>query len=160
MGHNDPTGERKLHYKVIRHLQQQYPHVVIIPGLGENQSTELKRIDSHLKGYTSGQPDIILLAKYGVHTDVICLELKCPEKTIILPKEQAQLHQRLETINVDTLVSNSYDEIIIFLHERYQTRAEKAKAQQQPAIALPCESFDFSTNNAKFWLRKLQSILI
>ena len=34
---------------------------------------------------------------------------------------------------------------------------EKAKTQQQPqAIALP-ESFDFSTNNAKFWPNKLQS---
>ena len=88
------------------------------------------------------------------------MELKCPEKTVILPKEQLQLHQRLETISVDTLVSNNYDnydEIITFLHERYKTLAEKAKTQrQQQSITLPYESFYVSTNNAKFWLRKLQ----
>ncbi len=141
---NNPTGERKLHYKVIRHIQQQHPCVIIIPGLGENQSTEFKRIDSHLKGYTSGQPDIILLSKYGSYTDVICIELKCPEKKIILPKEQLQFHQPLETINVDTLVSNNYDEVIIFLHEHYKTLAEKANTQpQQQSITLPYESFDF-----------------
>ncbi len=45
-----------------------------------------------------------------------------------------------------------------FLHEHYETLAEKAKTQQQQqSITLPYESFDFSTNNAKFWLRKLQS---
>ena len=83
---------------------------------------------------------------------------ECPEKKIILAKERLQFHQRLEPINVDTLVSNNYDEIIIFLHEHYKTLAEKAKTQQQQqSITLPYESFGFSTNNAKFWLRKLQS---
>ena len=45
-----------------------------------------------------------------------------------------------------------------FLHEHYETLAEKAKTQQQQhAITPPYESFDFATNKAKFWLRKLQS---
>ena len=77
---NNPTGERKLHYKVIKHIQSQYPSVIIIPGLGENQSTSFKRIDSNLKGYIAGQPDIILLSKFGNYTDVVSIELKCPEK--------------------------------------------------------------------------------
>ncbi len=84
-------------------------------------------MDRNLKGYISGQPDIILLGKYDNYTDVVCVELKCPEKKIILPKEQLQFHQRLETINVSTLVSNNYDEIIIFLHEHYKTLAEKSE---------------------------------
>ena len=85
---NNPTGERKLHYKVIRHTQNKYPCAVILPGLGENQSTDFRRTDSNLKGYISGQPDIILLSKFGNYCDVVSMELKCPEKKIILPDEQ------------------------------------------------------------------------
>ena len=124
---NNPTGERKLHYKVIKHIKNQYPSVIIIPGLGENQSTSFKRIDSNLKGYISGQPDIILLSKFGTYTDVVSLELKCPEKNIILPDEQLEFHKQLEKVNVFTLVSSNYDEIIIFLHEHFKTLTEKAK---------------------------------
>ncbi len=122
---NNPTGERKLHYKVIRHIQQQYPCVIVVLGLGENQSTEFKRTDSHLKGYTSRQPDITLLPKNGSYAEATRTGLNCPAKTIILPKDQLQCHQRLETINVDTLVSTNYDEVVIFLHEHCKTLAEK-----------------------------------
>ena len=154
---SNPTGERKLHYKVIRHIRSKYPSVVIIPGLGENQSTSFKKRDSKLEGYTSGQPDVMLMAKYGTYTDVVSLELKRPFYEIDLHPNQKIFHEELEKVNVFTLVSNNYDEIIIFLYEHYKTLAEKPKTQQQPqAIALP-ESFDFSTNNAKFCLNKLQS---
>ena len=42
---------------------------IIIPGLGEHQINTGLRIDSYLKGYTGGQPDIILL-NYHTHTIV------------------------------------------------------------------------------------------
>ena len=153
----NPTGERKLHYKIIDHIRNKYENVVIIPGLGENQSTEFKKRDSKLKGYTAGQPDVILLSKYGNCTDVVCLELKCPGYEIALPKKQKMFHEQLEKNNVFTLVSNCYDDIIIFLHEHYQNLAEKPN--NTLALPPPTEQIiDFSTNtNAKYWFNKLQS---
>ncbi|MFM7983009.1 MAG: Bro-N domain-containing protein, partial [Candidatus Fonsibacter sp.] len=37
---HSPTGERKLHYNVKKHIETTYPHVVISAGLGENQTTD------------------------------------------------------------------------------------------------------------------------
>ena len=86
---NNPTGERKLHYKVIRHIKNQYPSAIIIPGLGETQSSDFQRIDSYCKGYIKGQPDIILLSKFGNYADVVSIEPKCPEKNIPTKKTTA-----------------------------------------------------------------------
>ena len=86
------------------------------------------------------------------------MELNCPGKAIELPDEQATSHKQMETVNVFTLASNSYDDIVIFLYDHYKTRTEKAKTQQQQkSITVPNNSIDFSTNNAKFWLNKLKS---
>ena len=56
-------GETKLHYGVVSYIRQNYPHVVISAGLGECQSTHFTRMDSKLKGYTKGEPDLELKCK-------------------------------------------------------------------------------------------------
>ena len=89
------------------------------------------------------------MAKYGTYTDVVSLELKRPFYEIDLHPNQKIFHEELEKVNVFTLVSNSYDDIIIFLHEHFKAMEEKAKTQQQQqSIALPNNSIDFSTNTA------------
>ena len=50
-------NERSLHYRVVNYLKRYYPDAVVIPGLGENQDTSDKRIDSKRKGYEGGQCD-------------------------------------------------------------------------------------------------------
>ncbi len=62
----------------------------------------------------------MLMATYGIYTDEVALELKRPFYDIDLPPNQKSFHELLETVNVFTLVSNSYDDIIISLHERYK----------------------------------------
>ncbi len=59
----NPTGERKLHYKVKKYIEKFYPYVIISAGLGENQTTDFIRMDSKAKGYTKGQPDLELKCK-------------------------------------------------------------------------------------------------
>ena len=54
-------NERDLHYKVVQLIRNYYPDSILVAGLGENQDTEEKRLDSYKKGYQRGQPDLMIL---------------------------------------------------------------------------------------------------
>ena len=54
-------NERDLHYKVVNLIRNFYPDSILVAGLGENQDTEDKRLDSYKKGYQRGQPDLMIL---------------------------------------------------------------------------------------------------
>ena len=61
----NPTGERKLHYKVKKHIETTYPYVIISAGLGEHQTTDFIRMDNKAKDYTKGQADLELKVQAG-----------------------------------------------------------------------------------------------
>ena len=78
-------------------------------------------MDNKAKGYTKGQPDLELKCKLGNgFTDVVAIELKSPDGSNNTTPEQDAYLERLRGCNVATLVSNNYDDIIIFLHEHYK----------------------------------------
>ena len=54
-------NETDLHYKVVGMIRRFYPDSMLIAGLGENQDTEDKRLDSYRKGYMKGQHDMMVL---------------------------------------------------------------------------------------------------
>jgi hypothetical protein len=111
----NPTGETKLHYNVKKYIETTYPYVIISAGLGENQTTAFIRVDSKAKGYTKGQPDLELKCKLGNgFTDVVAIELKNPNGSNKTRPEQDAYLERLRGCNVATLVSSSYEEVIIF----------------------------------------------
>ena len=59
------TGnETDLHYKVVDLIRRYYPDTILVAGLGENQDTEDKRLDSYKEGYMKGQPDLMILDKH------------------------------------------------------------------------------------------------
>ena len=49
-------SETDLHYKIVDLIRRYYPDTILVAGLGENQDTEDKRLDSYKKGYMRGQP--------------------------------------------------------------------------------------------------------
>jgi hypothetical protein len=104
-------NERSLHYRIVQYLKKYYPDVVVIPGLGENQDTSEKRIDSKLKGYSSGQSDLII-AVPNDHYSSFAIELKNPTGCGKLTEKQKNYLNRLQMFNYKTLVSSDYDEII------------------------------------------------
>ena len=55
------NNEKDLHYKVIDFIKKYIKEPIIIPGLGEHQINSNLRSDAYYKGYTGGQPDILLL---------------------------------------------------------------------------------------------------
>ena len=69
--------ETDLHYKVINFIRKFFAEAVIVPGLGELQDTDAKRIDAWKKGYKSGQPDILILNRTR-NASGLAIELKTP----------------------------------------------------------------------------------
>ena len=108
--------ERDLHYKVIDFIRKFFPEAVLVPGLGELQDTESKRSDAWSKGYKAGQPDILLLNRTH-KTSGLALELKTPLcQRSPSPQQQAFL-ESLRKQKYETLLSNSYDDIIVKIIE-------------------------------------------
>ena len=62
-------NETDLHYKIV--------DSILVAGLGENQDTEDKRLDSYKKGYVRGQPDLMVL-DYHKDFEGLSIEFKSP----------------------------------------------------------------------------------
>ena len=77
-------NETDLHCKVVHYIKRFYPDAVIVPGLGENQDTVSKRINSWREGYMKGQPDIMIMNNH-LRYNGLCIEFKSP---IIILKSQ------------------------------------------------------------------------
>ena len=105
-------NEKDLHFKVIAFIRKYLPDAIIVPGLGENQTTPHLRYESKLKGYTSGTPDILLLNKHTYYNG-LAIELKTPNGKGILSDTQEIFLDKLNTNNFKTVISNDYDEVIV-----------------------------------------------
>ena len=85
-------NETDLHYKVVDLIRKYYPDSILVVGLGENQDTEDKRPDSYKKGYTCGQPDLLVL---NYHKD----------------------YKKYRNNGYAFVLSNDYDKICMNIHE-------------------------------------------
>ena len=104
-------NEFDLHSRVVAFIKRFYPEVIITAGLGENQDTSDKRIKSWKKGYTKGQPDIILQNLHKKYNG-FCIEFKTPLGTGVLSEAQAALLKKFEMNGYKCMISNDYDLII------------------------------------------------
>ena len=148
--------EDELHYRIIEHIRRTYPDAVTTPGLGEHQTTDHQRMDSRLKGYIAGQPDIMVIRGLpNGNQDVFAIELKNPNGNGQLSAKQVKYHELLRSqCHVKTIVSSNYNEVTVSLQEHYQEVFPKAKLL---AIADE-EEHDFSaSSNLKYWIRKLKN---
>ena len=113
------TNEFELHSKVVQFIRNYFDNPILIPGLGELQSTYKTRHESYLKGYRGGQPDILLLNE---HIDYrgFAIELKTPMNTGRLKENQKLFLNELKLNGYKTLVSNDYDLILFELMEYFK----------------------------------------
>ena len=112
------TNERELHYKVIDFIRDKYPEAVVIPGLGENQTTQQIRSDSFHKGFVGGQPDILILNLHKKHKG-FALEFKAPNGTGKLKPNQGVFLDNLVQQNYKTMVSDNFVDIVIAVQEYF-----------------------------------------
>ena len=109
-------NETDLHCKVMQYIRRFYPEAIIIAGLGENQDTTTKRINSWKKGYMKGQPDIII-ANYHNKYSGLCIEFKSPTNNSQVREAQKEMQKRLHQNNYRFLISNDYDRTIAYLNK-------------------------------------------
>ena len=104
-------NEMDLHVKVVSFLKKRYPHSLFTVTLGENQDTVHKRIDSFMKGYLHGSPDLIIKNPHK-HFTGFCIEFKSPDGRGVLSPDQSMTLLQYQNNGFKTLVSNDYDYII------------------------------------------------
>lgn len=113
------SNERDLHYKVVQLIRNYYPDAILVAGLGENQDTEEKRLDSYKKGYGRGQPDLMIL---NFHKDVrgLCIEFKSPTNNYSISESQIKMKDKYKKNDYAFILSNDYDHISKQIH-KYMT---------------------------------------
>ena len=109
-------NETDLHYKVVDLIRRYYPDSILVAGLGENQDTENKRLDSYKKGYMRGQPDLMVL---DYHKDYkgLCIEFKSPTNNYHVSEAQLEMKKKYVNNGYAFILSNDYDKISKNIHE-------------------------------------------
>ena len=109
-------NETDLHYKVVDLMRRYYPHTILVAGLGKNQDTEGKRLDSYKKGYMRGQPDLMVL---DYHKDYkgLCIEFKSPTNNYHVSEAQKEMKKKYVNNGYAFVLSNDYDRICMNIHE-------------------------------------------
>ena len=128
-------NETDLHYKVVQLIRIYYQNSILVAGLGENQDTEDKRLDSYKKGYQRGQPDLMIL---NYHKDYkgLCIEFKSPTNNYCVTESQIKMKEKYRNNEYAFILSNDYDKISKLIHKymagvripcKYCTKAFKNK---------------------------------
>ena len=109
-------NETDLHYKVVDLIRRYYPDSILVAGLGENQDTEDKRLDSYKKGYMRGQPDLMVL---DYHKDYkgLCIEFKSPTNNCHVSEAQKEMKRKYVNNGYAFVLSNDYDKISKNIHD-------------------------------------------
>ena len=109
-------NETDLHYKVVQLIRNYYPNSILVAGLGENQDTEDKRLDSYKKGYQRGQPDLMIL---DFHKDYkgLCIEFKSPTNMYCVSESQLKMKEKYRNNEYAFILSNDYDKISKLIHK-------------------------------------------
>ena len=108
------VNESDLHKKVVEFIRRFYTDVIIIPGLGEYQTNTALRASCYNKGYTGGQPDILIVNSHR-HYQGLALEMKTPTGKGRVSHNQNEYLNKLEKSGYKCIISNDYDEIVIEL---------------------------------------------
>ena len=109
-------NEMDLHSKVVHLIRNFYPDAIMVPGLGENQDTPEKRINSWKKGYLRGTPDLMIL-NYHKDYNGLCIEFKSPTNYYEISDAQKEMKERYKINCYKFILSNDYDYICKRLHK-------------------------------------------
>ena len=119
-------NEMDLHTKVVELIRNFYPDALLVPGLGENQDTSEKRINSWKKGYQRGKPDLMVLNN---HRDFkgLCIEFKSPTNNYCVTESQLKMKEKYKNNGFAFILSNDYDKISKLVHKYFA------------GVRIPCE---------------------
>ena len=112
-------NEMDLHTKVVSFLKKRYPHSIFSTGLGANQDSVNKRIDSFKKGYIHRSFDLIVHNLHKHYTG-LAIEFKNPNGRGVMSDDQSKMMRQYQNNGFQTLISNDYDHIIEQLIEYFR----------------------------------------
>ena len=129
-------NEMDLHTKVVELIRNFYPDALLVPGLGENQDTSEKRINSWKKGYQRGQPDLMVLNN---HRDFkgLCIEFKSPTNNYCVTELQLKMKEKYKNNGFAFILSHDYDKISKLIHKYFA------------GVCIPCEYCTKAFRNKK-----------
>jgi len=105
--------EFDLHVETVRFIREKYPEALLVPGLGEFQVTSELRQVAWLKGYTSGQPDLLILSpSHDFHYSGFAIEFKHPNGKMKASAKQLLFLGSLKSAGFKTLVSHDFKEVV------------------------------------------------
>ena len=105
------TNEDQLHKQVIDFIKTYFPEAIIVSGC-VNQITDQLRINSYMKGYIAGQPDILILNDHPFCRG-LAIELKSPTGKGKVSTKQVDYMKKLEKSLWSCIIFNNYDDILI-----------------------------------------------
>lgn len=108
--------EDDLHKKVINFIHNHFPNILCNATLGENQINDTLRINSKLKGYQAGMPDLIIYNQTKKYNGFV-IEFKSPTGLGVLSDKQNIILNQFNKLKYKVLLSNDYDEIIININK-------------------------------------------
>ena len=120
------SNEKELHYKVVNLIKNYYPDAILVAGLGENQDTEEKRLDSWKKGYERGTPDLMILDFHKEYKG-LCIEFKSPTNNYVVTESQLKIKDKYKKNDYAYITSNDYDKISKLIHK------------YMAGVRIPCE---------------------
>ena len=109
-------NETDLHYKVVDLIRKYYPDTILVAGLGKNQDTEDKRLDSYKKGYMRGQPDLLVLDDHKDYKG-LGIEFKSPKGKYYVSEAQKEIKKKYVNNGYAFILINDYDKISKNIHE-------------------------------------------
>ena len=129
-------NETDLHYKVVQPIRNYYPDSLLVAGLGENQDTNEKRLDSYKKGYQRGQPDLMIL-DYHKYYKGLCIEFKSATNDYCVTESQLKMKEKYCENDYAFILSNDYDKISKLIHK------------YMAGVRIPCEYCTKAFRNKK-----------
>lgn len=108
-------NETDLNCKVVKYIRRFSPETIIVAGLGENQDTKQKRINSWKKGYMNGQPDILIVNNH-MRYNGLYIEFKSPTNHYQVSNAQLDMTKRFKENGFRFVISSDYDIIIRVLN--------------------------------------------
>ena len=134
-------NETDLHYKVIEYIRLYHPDALIVAGLGEYQDSGARRKDAFYKGYTGGQPDIIITNPMNGFSG-FALELKTPKGNGVKKDNQKLWLHKMDKLGFKTLFSNDYTEVVLEIHKYFQENPHKECKNKIKQLKRKCTTLE------------------
>ena len=109
-------NETDLTYKVVDLIRKYYLDTILVAGLGKNQDTEDKRLDSYKKRYMRGQPDLLVLDDHKDYKG-LGIEFKSPKGKYYVSEAQEEIKKKYVNNGYAFILINDYDKISKNIHE-------------------------------------------